>query len=58
MCIQGKTKTIKNGEKFKSIYNLFCEKFKWVQDNPWQENEVSFLKIIPTSKTNWKLESN
>ncbi|MGY5151598.1 MAG: pyridoxamine 5'-phosphate oxidase family protein [Candidatus Nitrosopumilus sp. bin_6a] len=56
ICIQGKTKVIKNGEEFKKIYNIFYKKFQWVRKDPWKENESPFLKIIPRTKVSWGLD--
>ena len=53
VCIQGNTKIIENGEEFQLIYHIFYERFRWVRDAPWRENEAPFLKIIPTTKTSW-----
>lgn len=53
--IQGKAKIIENGEEFKKIYMVFFDKFQWVRDTPWKENEAPFVKIIPNKKTSWGL---
>ena len=55
VCLQGHTEIIENGEVFHFIYQKFYDKFKWVRDDPWKENEAPFLKIIPTNKTSWGL---
>ncbi len=47
---------IENGEEFSRIYKKFHEKFEWVQDQPWEENEAPFIKIKPFSKSSWGLE--
>jgi len=55
VCIQGDIRIIENGEEFQSIYKIFNQKFKWVKDDPWSENEAPFLRIIPVNKTSWGL---
>ncbi|MFB5606537.1 MAG: pyridoxamine 5'-phosphate oxidase family protein [Candidatus Nitrosomaritimum yanchengensis] len=56
VCIQGKAEIIENGEEFKKIYEIFFKKFQWVRDDPWNENEAPFLKIVPTTKISWGLD--
>jgi len=51
--LQGRVTVIDTGEEFNSIYKLFYKKFKWVRDDPWQQKEAPFLKIIPNNKTSW-----
>jgi nitroimidazol reductase NimA-like FMN-containing flavoprotein (pyridoxamine 5'-phosphate oxidase superfamily) len=58
VCLQGKVTIIEQGKEFETIYNLFFEKFQWVRDDPWQENEAPFLKIITTNKISWGLDKN
>ena len=53
ICIQGNVEVLDEGEEFKSIYQIFYKKFKWVQDDPWKPKEAPFLKIIPKNKTSW-----
>jgi len=53
ICIQGDTEIIENGPQFLEIYDIFYDKFDWVRNEPWKENEAPFLKIIPFSKTSW-----
>ena len=55
VCIQGNVKIIESGEEFLKIFELFYEKFEWVRNDPWKENEAPFLKIIPFGKTSWGL---
>jgi len=55
ICIQGDTEIIGNGPQFLEIYDMFFDKFEWVRNEPWKENEAPFLKIIPFSKTSWGL---
>ncbi len=56
VCLQGKVEIIENGEEFSRIYKKFHEKFEWVRDQPWEENEAPFIKIVPFSKSSWGLE--
>ena len=56
ICLQGTVAVIEKGEEFQEIYQLFYKKFKWVRDDPWQENEAPFLKITATNKTSWGLD--
>jgi len=56
VCLQGKVLIIENGEEFSRIYKKFHEKFEWVRDQPWEENEAAFIKIVPFSKSSWGLE--
>jgi nitroimidazol reductase NimA-like FMN-containing flavoprotein (pyridoxamine 5'-phosphate oxidase superfamily) len=53
VCFQGKVDVIERGKEFHIIYKLFYKKFKWVRDDPWQEEEAPFLKIIPKNKKSW-----
>ena len=53
ICIQGKTEVIESGIEFKKYYDIFYEKFQWVRDDPWNEKEAPFLKVIPENKTSW-----
>ena len=43
VCIQGTDEIIENGEDFKEIYKMFFDKFAWVRNEPWKENEAPFL---------------
>lgn len=56
VCIQGKTEIIKEGEEFKTFYDLFYKKFEWVRKDPWKEKKDPFLKIMPNSKTSLGLK--
>lgn len=56
ICIQGKAKIIEEGQEFIQIYKMFENKFAWVRNEPWKENEAPFLKIITTNKTSWGLK--
>jgi len=55
ICIQGKTEVIENGPEFKKLYDIFYNKFAWVRNDPWKENEAPFLKITPNNKVSWGL---
>ena len=54
--VQGKAAIIENGNDFTIIYKKFHEKFEWVRDEPWDENEAPFIRITPTHKTSWGLD--
>ena len=53
VCIQGNVRIIEEGNEFQDIYKMFYDKFAWVRNEPWEENEAPFLKIIPKTKTSW-----
>ena len=55
VCIQGKIEIIENGSEFREIYQKFHNKFEWVRNQPWKENEAPFIKIKPFNKTSWGL---
>lgn len=55
--VQGKATIIENGNDFEIIYKRFHEKFEWVRDEPWEENEAPFIRITPTNKTSWGLDA-
>ena len=55
ICIQGKAEIIERGSEFKKLYDTFYNKFAWVRKDPWEENEASFLKIVPNNKVKWGL---
>jgi nitroimidazol reductase NimA-like FMN-containing flavoprotein (pyridoxamine 5'-phosphate oxidase superfamily) len=56
VCFQGKVVIIEKGDEFSRIYKKFHERFEWVRDQPWEENEAPFIKITPFSKSSWGLE--
>jgi len=56
ICIQGQVKIIESGKKFTEYYKIFFEKFQWVRNEPWEENEAPFLQIIPQHHTSWGLK--
>ena len=53
VCIQGRVEILEKGQEFLEIYKKFENKFAWVRNEPWKENEAPFLKIISTNKTSW-----
>lgn len=53
--VQGDATILENGEEFKKIYKKFFDKFEWVRNEPWEENEAPIIKITPTTKTSWGL---
>ena len=56
VCIQGIAKIIETGRNFKQLYEKFFNKFEWVRNQPWDENEAPFIQIIPLRKSSWGLE--
>jgi nitroimidazol reductase NimA-like FMN-containing flavoprotein (pyridoxamine 5'-phosphate oxidase superfamily) len=56
ICIQGKAEIVENGSEFKKFYDIFYKKFEWVRNDPWNENEAPFLKIIPNNKVSWGIK--
>lgn len=56
VCIQGRVEILEKGIEFLQIYKMFEKKFTWVREQPWEENEAPFLKIITTNKTSWGLK--
>ena len=56
VCIQGNVEITEYGEEFSRIYKKFDEKFQWVKEQPWKENEAPFIKIIPFTKSSWGIE--
>ena len=55
ICVQGVVKIIESGVKFTEFYKIFFEKFQWVRNDPWKENEAPFLQIISNHHTSWGL---
>ncbi len=53
VCIQGRVEILEKGQEFLEIYKKFENKFAWVRNEPWKENEAPFLKIFSTNKTSW-----
>ena len=56
VCIQGTAKILEKGKEFKKIYQIFEKKFEWVRNEPWEECEAPFLKIIPKRKSSWGIK--
>ena len=56
VCVQGVVEVLEHGKKFLDIYKMFSNKFDWVKNEPWKENEAPFLKIIVKNKVSWGLE--
>jgi nitroimidazol reductase NimA-like FMN-containing flavoprotein (pyridoxamine 5'-phosphate oxidase superfamily) len=56
ICIQGKAEIVENGSEFKKFYDIFYKKFEWVRNDPWNENEAPFFKIIPNNKVSWGIK--
>ena len=53
--VQGDATILENGEEFKKIYKKFFDKFDWVRNEPWGENEAPIIEITPTTKISWGL---
>ena len=56
VCMQGKVTIIENGKEFSKLYKKFHDRFEWVRNQPWHENEAPFIKIVPFRKSSWGLE--
>jgi nitroimidazol reductase NimA-like FMN-containing flavoprotein (pyridoxamine 5'-phosphate oxidase superfamily) len=56
VCIQGSAEILEQGSEFLETYKMFSEKFTWVRNDPWKENEAPFLKIKVNNKISWGLE--
>ena len=56
VCMQGKVIIIENGKEFSKLYKKFHDRFEWVRNQPWGENEAPFIKIVPFRKSSWGLE--
>jgi len=55
VCVQGKAEIIEKGEEFVRLYEIFQDRFEWVRENPWQEDEAPFLRITANAKVTWGL---
>jgi nitroimidazol reductase NimA-like FMN-containing flavoprotein (pyridoxamine 5'-phosphate oxidase superfamily) len=55
--VQGRGKILETGSQFQEAYQLFYKKFSWVRADPWKEREAPFIRIEPTKKTSWGLNS-
>jgi len=54
--VQGKVRIVESGSEFSEIFKKFHDKFEWVRNEPWDENEAPFIVITPFSKTSWGME--
>ncbi len=54
--IQGKIKIVEKGKDFSKIYKKFHDKFEWVRNESWNENEAPFIVITTTNKISWGLK--
>lgn len=54
--VQGKAEIIEKGKEFKKLYDAFYEKFEWVREDPWKEEEAPFVKVKPLHKASWGLK--
>ena len=54
--VQGNLRIVENGSEFSSIFKKFHEKFEWVRNEPWSENEAPFIVITPFSKSSWGIK--
>lgn len=53
VCVQGKAELIERGNEFDRLYKAFERRFAWVRNEPWEEGEAPFVKVIPTYKISW-----
>jgi len=37
------------------VKEFLIDKFQWVKNDPWDENEATFLQIILKNHTSWGL---
>lgn len=56
VCIQGRAELIVDGSDFARLYKIFEKKFAWVRDEPWEEGEAPFIKVVPTNKASWGMK--
>ena len=56
VCIQGVAEIINEGNEFEKMFKMFYEKFAWVRNEPWKENEAPFLRLKPRTKVSWGLK--
>ena len=56
VCIQGAIEILEHGKKFLDAYKMFEEKFAWVRNEPWKENEAPIIKITANNKISWGLD--
>ena len=48
--IRGTAEIIEKGNEFKKLYDASYEKFEWVREDPWKEEEAPFIKVMPLYK--------
>lgn len=53
--IQGKAVIIHRGALFRRLYKKFYKRFSWVRENPWEEGEAPFVKVVMLRKISWGL---
>lgn len=53
--IYGEAEIIEGGNEFYEISSLFYKKFTWARRDPWDEGEVSLIKVKPLRKLSWGL---
>lgn len=53
VCVQGKAELVERGNEFDRLYKAFERRFAWVRNEPWEEGEAPFVKVIPTYKISW-----
>jgi len=56
VCIQGSALILESGTEFSTIYEKFYEKFSWVRNDPWGENEAPIIQIVPYHKSSWGIK--
>ena len=55
LSITGTAEIIERGEDFKRIYKIFYEKFEWVRQEPWEQEEAPFIAVRAFRKKSWGL---
>ena len=55
LSIAGTAEIIERGEDFKRIYKTFYEKFEWVRQEPWEQEEAPFIAVRAFRKISWGL---
>ena len=54
--VQGTAQIVEKGTEFKRLYDKFYQKFEWVRQEPWQEGEAPFIKVIAKHKMSWGIQ--
>jgi uncharacterized protein len=57
LLVSGPVAIIEKGEEYQKLYDVFHAKLDWVKRDPWKEGEAPFVRINPTFKAGWGLES-